>query len=429
MVAKISLFLIVALIGPVAQVVQAAEPASATEKTMPPPAEAEQACGKKLAPLCRAKHSLRRLKDGRILVVAGKYANGTAAEDVIVFDPIKKEFKSQQKIPNEMGFNDGAVGFKLSEKVLAFSNRLQEQDGTAKDSYSSAKVYPVSIIYWNADTNSLSDGKASFYSVTTVAGHSTLRKKAETKVLHFRGHESARGCERKDDLDECHLIYQIDAYALKLDGNSTENMFPSAYLSGSELTDPSPSTEKAELLGALKRARMQFDATSFSDGRLFIAGGQEQDGAGKLSIPETAEFFLPGKGWFETAPIPAPGKFLKTFSLSEDEALVVDVSTGKAFTWSFKARAWKPAFQAGGEISRGNMHSSGSFTGLVKNGASEKLFLWRSGNGNLEFLESKLPFNAGTGLVELADGKILETQLGGVAIWDLKAKQQAVLKE
>jgi hypothetical protein len=184
--------------------------------------------------------------------------------------------------------------------------------------------------------------------------------------------------------------------------------------------------------GVLRRARIQFDSSTWADGRIFVVGGRELPPGEGLVTATTAEYYLPAAGrWFETPPLPKPIFAARSFALSEQEALVVDLESGTGLIWSFPAKAWRPTFSLARPVSRAVMHSSRRLLALVeaKPPGRAQLFVFDPAKKSTELLDSPLPFAEGAGLVELADQRVLESQPHGLALWDLKKKKATRLRE
>lgn len=408
-----SLVLIFTVAAAPSQALSEDTPSACGSELSSPPPDAEKHCGKELAPLCRSQHSMRRLKDGKILMVAGQFRGPRYACDTLIFDSAKEKISNREPIRAGIEF-PAAIGFKLDDKTYAFTRRLQS-DNSIGSGYEKNDV----MLFWDVDEKKIT-GEMRFLALTTVSTQALLRTKEDQVIVHFHGHEAQVAYDAVEDTP-LQQRYQIDAWKVSPYPGQTDAVF-------------SPS---GEMLGTLRRARIQFDTATFSDGRMFIAGGQEQGRDGQLSIAETGEFYLPGKGWFETAPLPKPAQSIRVFSLNEDEVLVVELAEGEGWTWSFKAKEWKKAFKIGAEVSRGVMHSTGSFVAIAKGSgkitdlvtrSGERLFVWNPKDGKSETYASELSFEAGTGLVELADRRILEAQPNGLLIWDLKTKKQTRVK-
>jgi hypothetical protein len=395
---------------------EVAQGSSVAGCVLPDPAKSEtNLCGQTLAPLCRSGHAQRRLSNKQILIVGGTFSNGPACP--VLFDPKSETLKMTDGYPGGGDFVS-ALGFKLDDNRLAFTNRTHLID--PNDFTNEYKNLPQDrLIFWDVAANAWSKiDSAPKKRMEQASVPLALRRKESSEIVHFIGEFDQTLCASLDD--EVNGIHCGRTVRIRVSG--------------------------AKDYGVLRRKRIQFDATGFADGRIFVAGGKEI-GAGKkngeseefvgdgppgMQVAETAEFYVPAKAqWFETPPLPEPVAQARTFGISEKEVLVVDVVNGRAWIWSSDTNSWKDGFNTGKAISRAIMHSQGKLVATMEGKASgtEDLLIWNPAKKTKELVTSPLPFTAGTGLVELDDQRVLETQPSGALIWDIKKKTSSRLKK
>lgn len=406
-------------------------------------APSQSECGALLGSLCRSGHSMRRLADGKILFVGGTYTSGTAC-DVVAFDPVKGIVEARGYLPHE-GFQ-ATLGMRVNDNLIGFTNRMPEVDPNNDQDQQGdfMAFYDTNEMKW-VDTL-LRMSRQSQASTPTV-----IRYPDKAELVLFQGMYTRANCEKNEYDYSCGYevtifsrIAEIISYLEKdkfIDVKAEDvYLLPVPERKKILVKDISPIVEehKAEGLGAfpLRRARIQFDSTTFPDGRIFIVGGKElpseKQGASRfeLSTSTTAEFYVPSeKTWFETPPLPDPILTARSFTLSDQEVLVVDTANGRSFIWSFVSKLWREGFKINRSIDRGMMHSSGRFVAKVPGKEGAELFVWNPVSKASEFIKSPLGLKNGTALVELQNQTILEAQTGGLVIWDLKKKAATRLRK
>lgn len=428
-----------------------------------PPAQNE--CGAVLGTLCRSGHSMRRLADGKILFVGGKYKNGTAC-DVVAFDPVKVSIEGRGYLPYE-GF-ETTLGMRVNDNLIGFTNRMPGLDPNNEHDQQDdfMAFYDTNAVKW-ADALLVMSRKSQ------ASSPAVIRYPDKTELVLFQGMYTREQCSGQNDSElgcdytvtifsrfsemsmhiEKDKFIEIKAQDVTVSSESGESLkFENGkfvkdryYLPVTErkkitVKNISPKTEVShagnEFGIPLRRARIQFDSTTFPDGRIFIVGGQElltgeqRTNRFDLSIATTAEFYIPSeKAWFETPPLPVPISTARSFTLSEQEVLVVDTVMGRSFIWSFALKSWREGFKIDRNIYRGMMHSSGRFIAIVPGIKGAELFVWTPASKVSEFIKSPLNVMDGIALVELQNQTILEAQTGGLLIWDIKKKAVTRLRK
>ena len=383
--------------------------------------------------LRRRYHAMRTLPTGKVLFLGGS-CNQTSdsACHPVLFDP--KSLSIQEFVDSKPSLNGmSAIGMKINDSLVAFTNRVVGFDpNLANDSEGSHRDDALIFLDTLHEKWVGASEKESYGQASTAAA---LRYSKHTELIFFQGRYINFDCG--EELYEllpglCNRSVEIDVFGEIVNPGMTHKQNGDPWLTNL--------LGGRESYGTLRRARIQFDTTTFSDGRMFVVGGRElkvgfdsdyySSPENSLVVAETAEFYLPEKKmWFETAPLLSPIISARSFAISKDEILVVDIDTGAGYIWSFVSKKWSEVFKLHKSISRAMVHSTGKLVALVEGGSLGRLFVWDFATKKEESLNSLLPYSAGSGLVELSDRRILVAQYNGVMFWDLKSKATTLLKD
>lgn len=351
-------------------------------------------------------HSVRKLPNKKLLIVS----IGTMASTpltALFFDPATESTSRPTPYPTtfEPSF-EGVVGFKINNQILGFTNLSQIPYGSVYGSETNR------IVFWDTTKNNWATGTMEFDSKSQAALPVIRHRKGIDEIVSFKG----------ENVDTLGNSIKIPPIRISVTGREV--------LADGRLGD-------SNSLGYLVRTRVNFDSTTFADGRIFIVGGNELSYSGgesgdyrNLVTAKTAECYSPEKNaWNETLPLPSEITSAKAFNLNEKEVLVVNVDNGLGYIWSFTTKSWITAFDLKREFSRGLMLSNGKFIATIagEKSGSEKMLIWNPATKQIEFIESPLNFNKGTNLIEMEDQKVLETQPSGAIIWNFKDNSSKLL--
>jgi hypothetical protein len=351
-------------------------------------------------------HSVRKLPNKKLLIVS----TGTTASaplTALFFDPVAETTSRPIPYPTTLEPNfEGVVGFKINDQILGFTNLSQTPYGNVYGSVTNR------IVFWNATKNSWAAEAIEFDSKSQAALPIIRHRKGTDEIVFFKG----------EGVDTLGKSIKIPGIQINVTGR--------VVLADGRI-------EESNSLGHLVRARVNFDTSTFADGRIFIVGGNELSYSGgengdyrDLVTAKTAEFYSPEKNiWYETPPLPSEITSAKAYNLNEKEVLVVNVISGVGFIWSFATKSWTSAFDLKKEVSRGLMLSNGKFIATVagEKSGSEKMLIWNPTTKQIDYKESPLNFNKGTNLIEMEDQKVLETQPSGAIIWNFKDDSSKLL--
>ena len=348
-------------------------------------------------------HSVRKLLNKKLLIVSKYGADNsmTARLYDTTAETISSPIPYPTPLQTELG---GVVGFKINDQIMGFTNLSKTPNGNIYDDNTNK------IVFWDTMKNNWTGETMEFESLSQAALPAILHQKGKDEIVSFKG-------EKADSSDDKIPQIQINvtAHTILADGKMGKDSY----------------------LGHLVRARVNFDTSTFADGRIFIVGGDELSFSGgeegtyrNLTTAKTAEYYSPEKKkWYETPPLPSEIAVAKAYNLSEKEVLTVNVDTGIGYIWSFTTKSWKVAFDLKKEVSRGLMLSNGKFLAIIAGEKSdfEKILIWNPATKQFEHKDSPLKYSKGTNLIEMDDQKVLETQHNGAIIWNFKDNSSKLL--
>ncbi|TDR43926.1 PKD repeat protein [Tahibacter aquaticus] len=237
--------------------------------------------------LVRADHAAARLPDGRVLVAGGYSSGGLSTTSVEIYDPASGSFALAS--PLIVARSQAGVATLADGRILVVGGVRQTASGG--EFLRSAEIYDPSSASWSMTAGSLTGNTSTTYptTVTLLDGKVLVIDSTNSQVFDPASGQFSQAISLSTSRLRASAARLVDGRVLLAGGQDNSN----AYLTSAEIWNPATGTWSAT--GSMATARTSATATRLADGRILIAGGHNS--AGKQG---SAELFDPATQTFST---------------------------------------------------------------------------------------------------------------------------------